>query len=434
MNTIQIEKLSHDGRGIGHINGKTVFVQNALVGEHVTIRMIKQHSRFDETKAIEIIEPSAQRVVAACPHFNECGGCSLQHMSVTQQIEMKQQNVLEQLKQFGNVVPKKIFPAMLGDEFHYRRKARLGVQYWKRDQKLVIGFRDERGRGIVDLQTCKTLRSEISNLLIPLQQCIASLSIYQSIPQIEVAVSDDAIALIIRHLKPMEANDLDCLKQFSLQHQVKIYLQPKGIASIHLLLPEENDFHLNYFLPQFNLTYRANPTDFVQVNAKINQQLVAFAIEQLQLTAEDVVLDLFCGLGNFSLPIAQQVKKLIGVEGEAEMVKRAQENAVLNQINHAQFYTANLFEDQTHTSWFQADWNKLLIDPPRSGAEQIIRQIKNHPVDRIVYISCNPATLARDLGILVHEQHYQLEAIGVIDMFTHTHHIETIAVLTHGKN
>ncbi len=424
---ITITGLTHDGRGIAQINGKKIFIENALPGEKVNFTYTKRHGRYDEGKSIDILIPSPDRVEPICKHFTVCGGCALQHMSTAAQLQLKQTMLLEQFKHFGGVQPKEILSPLIANNAGYRRKARLGVKYVIKKERLLVGFREKNGRFLADLSSCEVLHPKVGHLIESLRELIAHLNAYQTIPQIEVAIGDDATALIFRHMEPLSDADINQLINFAKLHQLDIYLQPSNPQSIHLLWPPEKQERLHYQLPAYNIEFSFHPTDFTQVNYAMNQQMVARALELLNPDSNDHILDLFCGLGNFTLPIAQLAAQVVGVEGSVEMANRATENAKKNNITNVQFYAANLTEELSTAIWQQQTYDKILLDPPRTGALEIIKQLPALKAKRIVYISCNPATLARDAGELV-AQGYQLIKAGLMDMFPHTHHIEAIAL------
>lgn len=431
LEIVKVESLSHEGRGIAHINGKTTFIEGALPGEQVIIRYRKRHARFDEANIEELIEASPHRVIPRCPHFGVCGGCSLQHTDKNYQIYLKEQMLKQHLNHFGNgLEPKEWLPPIQAkSEWGYRRRARLGVRFVAKKNKILVGFREKNSRYLADLTSCEVLDSRVSTLIVPLQNMIQQLTIYEHIPQIEVTVSDQVVSLIFRHLREFSQQDLQILTQFAQDHYIRIYLQPKDMASVHMLWPSNEPFDLSYKLPEHQIEIQFHPSNFIQVNSEINRLLTSKAIELLDLQKNDIVLDLFCGLGNFTLPIARYSQKVIGVEGDTDMTERARKNAKLNQLDNVEFYSANLEDSFSSLPWNTEKFTKLLIDPPRSGALNIAEQIECWPdLKRIVYVSCNPATLARDAGILVHKKGFRLAKAGVIDMFPHTDHVESIAV------
>ncbi|OGT07280.1 MAG: hypothetical protein A2X78_02360 [Gammaproteobacteria bacterium GWE2_37_16] len=425
--TAKIEKLSHDGRGIAHINGKTTFIERALPSEEVSIEYLRKHSKYDEAKTIKIITTSSERVTPKCLHFGICGGCSLQHIKPETQIQLKQEILIEQLKHFAGITPQEILPPLTGDAWNYRRKARLGVKFVAKKNKVLVGFRERNGRYLADLQSCAILHSSVGTKLTEIGDLVQSLSIYDQIPQIEVACGDDSTVLIFRCMTPATNEDLGKIREFAKRYVITIYLQNKGLDSVELFF-NPNGKSLCYRLEKHNLEILFTPIDFVQVNASINQQMIDHVLALLYLKPEDTVLDLFCGLGNFTLPIARHCLKVIGIEGESGLVKRAKENTDHNNIQNAQFYRADLALENEDTVWRQTKYDKILLDPPRTGAENICQYLANFGAKKIVYVSCNPATLARDCKILV-EKGYILTKVGVLDMFPHTSHVESVAML-----
>ncbi|MBY0544988.1 MAG: 23S rRNA (uracil(1939)-C(5))-methyltransferase RlmD [Gammaproteobacteria bacterium] len=423
-----ITDLSHEGRGIAHINGKTTFIHGALPGETVKAQYTNKRASFDEAKLVEVIQASPERVTPPCQHFGVCGGCSLQHMSPTLQIQYKQAILLNQFQHFGQVVPEQILAPLTGITEGYRRKGRLGVRYVRKKQRLLVGFREmANGRMLADIKQCEVLDPRVGHHIEDLAALISGLTHYDHIPQIEVAAGDDALALIIRHMVPLDETEHKQLCDFGQLHGFEMYLQPAGIDSIHKIWPDDGVSRLSYKIDDEKLEMRFHPTDFTQVNADINQKMIAQALALLDLQATDRVLDLFCGLGNFTLPMAKHCQHVTGIEVDAGMVKRGYENAAHNGLENIAFYSTNLMEDFTHAPWFKPIYDKVLIDPPRTGAEEIVTKIAALNVKRIVYVSCHPATLARDAGILA-KQGYRLKAAGVMDMFPHTEHVESIAL------
>ena len=419
-----ITGMSHDGRGITRINGKTVFVSGALVGEEVRFEYIKKRGKFDEAKVTEIVTSSPNRVTPKCAHFGMCGGCSLQHLSSEEQIALKQQTMLEQLQHFGNLQPEQLLSPLTGSVWGYRRKARLGVKYVIKKGRVLVGFREKNGRFLADIANCEILHPSVGKNILALSELIASLQAYQSIPQIEVAVGDVKTALVFRHMESLSKTDMAKLSQFGEQHNMHIYLQPKGPDSVTLLYPDGPKY-LSYNLGNTELQFY--PTDFTQVNADINQQLAVRVIELFEPQENDEILDLFCGLGNFTLPLARHCRQIVGVEGSDEMVQRANHNAQHNNITNAEFYCADLTVDSIAASWAQRKYAKILLDPPRTGAMAIVKDLAKFAAQKILYISCNPATLARDADIIL-QQGYKLKYAGVMDMFPHTSHVEAIAL------
>ncbi len=426
--TAKIESLSHDGRGIAAIDGKTTFVSGALIHEEVRCKITKKHRRYNEAQAVDILTPAAERTTPLCKHFSICGGCSLQHMEATAQIQMKQKVLLEQLKHFGNVIPESILPPITGQTWGYRRKARLGVRYVRKKEKLLVGFREKFSNYLAEIESCPVLHPSIGTRLIELSDVIRSLTQYEHIPQVEVAVRDNATALVFRHMTSLPEADQQKLCEFGERYHFEIYLQPNPPAKIQKIWPQHTPEKLTYALHDDDIVMHFHPLDFTQVNSEINRLMIQQALRLLDPQPTDTVLDLFCGLGNFTLPIARRAKHVVGVEGSQEMVERAKENAAANQLKNTEFYAANLMAPAANAPWLQTTYNKILLDPPRTGAKEIIPVISTCSAQRIVYVSCNPATLARDAGELVYNHQYRLKQIGVINMFPHTSHIEAIAL------
>jgi 23S rRNA (uracil1939-C5)-methyltransferase len=424
-----IESLSHDGRGITHIDGKVIFVARSLPGEEVMFRYTSQRGKFDEGDAVEILQASPQRIEPRCPHFGVCGGCSLQHLSSEDQIAAKQERLLENLKHLGKVTPEEVLPPLTAAPWGYRRKARLGVKFMRREKVVRVGFREKHSAFLTDAKQCDVLHEVIDSRLTSLGELVNRLSVRDKIPQIEVAVGDKNTALVFRHLEPLSTEDEQQLCDYGTANELGIFVQPKGPNTIRCLWPDEqSDFVLNYHLPSYDVEMQFQPTDFTQVNAELNRSMIDRAIELLDVQKEDRVLDLFCGLGNFSLPLARKAGAVVGVEGEAGLVERARENAQRNGIDNVEFHAADLNGDLAAEPWYGEGFNKLLLDPPRSGAPVVVEKLPQPLPQRIVYVSCDPATLARDAGTLVNQHGYTLVSAGVMDMFPHTAHVESIAL------
>lgn len=422
-----IESLTPEGRGLAHVNGKVCFIDFALPGEQVMFQYSKISSKYDEGRAVEVIDASPDRVEPMCPHFGICGGCSLQHMEQGAQIRVKQQALQGHFEHLAQTQPDTWLEPITGPVIGYRHKARLGVKYVARKGKVLVGFREKANAYLADLSCCKVLHPSVGNRLLSLGELIMGLEARQSIPQIEVAVTDDSTTLVFRHLEPLSDGDRQQLIAYAQAEQLYIMLQPAGPASIAPLWPEQPG-SLNYLLSNQNITIEFQPSDFTQVNPEINQKMLDRALAFLDLNENDKVLDLFCGLGNFTLPIAQQVASVTGVEGVESMVVKARHNADLNGIDNCTFYAADLSADLTGMPWLNQSYDRILLDPPRSGAMEMLKYLGKLDAYRIVYVSCHPATLARDAQVLVHEFGYSLKAAGVMDMFPHTAHVESIAV------
>ncbi len=422
-----IESLSHEGRGVAHVEGKAVFIDSALPGETVEFSYTGSRAKFAEGVAESITNQSNDRVEPGCQYFGYCGGCSLQHMSNEAQIQHKQSVLMEQFEHLGKVKPNTTLEPLTGPEWGYRHKARLAVKHVIKKEKTLVGFREKRSPFVADIEQCEVLHPAIGKELKLLQSLVSSLSIYDQIPQIEVAVTDKQTALVLRHLQPFSETDLAALTKFESDTHFKLYLQPGGYDSVNLLNKNNNE-SLSYSLPDYDLTLQFLPTDFTQINIEINQKMIARALQFLELSEDDEVLDLFCGLGNFTLPIATKAKRVIGVEGDKGLIDRANKNAAFNSIENVEFYVADLSVDEFHYPFMRESVNKILLDPARTGAKEILAALNLKDVERVVYVSCNPATLARDAGILVNEKGFTMTHAGVMDMFPHTAHVESIAV------
>lgn len=431
--TAQIVNLSHDGKGVARINGKATFIQGALPGETVEFRYTRVKKDFDEGQLLSVIEPSALRVEPKCPHYLMCGGCSLQHMSEQEQIHFKQEQLIDLLSRYGHTQPQTVLPPLKSKHWNYRNKARLSVRYVEKKQSSLVGFRERNNpRYITEIAQCPVLNAKIDEDIVSLRHLIDSLEDKHCIAQIEVAAGDDEIGLIFRNLSELNAHDEQKIQQFAEQYQYKIFFQPSGPDSVYCFYPPNSSEFLTYSLPDYQITYSFHPTDFTQVNSALNRSMVALALKLMDLKSTDIVLDLFCGLGNFSLPMAKFCAKVLGVEGSENMVERAYMNAKANNIANADFYAANLDDVEEVKKLVQQKCNKVLIDPPRSGALELVKQIDVLNPERIVYVSCNPVTLARDTDILVNQKGYVLITAGVMDMFPHTAHVESIALFEKG--
>ena len=428
--TAVIDSVAHDGRGIAATDGKKAFVAGALAGE--TVRFIRRKSRrnFDEAELLEVIEASPDRIDARCEAFGRCGGCALQHVTPERQRAIKEQALRDNLERIGHVAARKWLPAMTGPEWHYRRRARLAVKDVPAKGRTLVGFRERHAPFITDMHRCEVLAQPIDGMIDALSELIGGLSIRARLPQIEVAVADNVTALVFRVLDPPSDADKDAFSAFGRAHKLRVYLQAGGLDSVTLLYPEACSESLSYSLQEFDIRIDFEPIDFVQVNSEINERMVHFAIEQLRPEPTDRVLDLYCGIGNFSLPLAKRAGTVLGVEGDANLVRRAAENASRNGLNNIEFCVADLSKIDGSERWIKTGWDRLLLDPARSGAAEVVTRMNLLNPERIVYVSCHPATLARDAGTLVNDQGYKLDAAGIIDMFPHTAHVESIAIFT----
>jgi len=437
---VTIESIDAEGKGIARVDGKTIFVSDVLPGEEAIIEIYKNKPSFSLGKLVELIKPSPDRVQPKCPNFGICGGCSLQHLSFEAQIASKQKVLLDNLKHIGKVTAENILPPIAGIAWGYRHKARISVKYVIKKDSVLVGFLEKGSPYVTNMSQCDILPDHISNLIPHLRQLIEQLSIKTRIPQIEFAIGDILSVMVFRIMDPLQPNDKELLRTFievhsTPEHPLQIWLQPKGIDSCYPFAPQTST-QLSYELPEFNIVMPYFPTEFTQVNPVINQQMVSLAIKLLDLQADDEVFDFFCGIGNFTLPIATKVNSVMGIEGSEQLVNRAKENAIYNKLDDKTSYSvANLFE--VDSQWLKklGKRNKWLIDPPRNGAIELIKAITPEIApDIIVYVSCNPATLARDAEILVHEHGYELKDAGIMNMFPHTSHVESIAVFKKIKN
>ena len=427
----EIVDHSHDGRGVARRDGKAVFVSGALPGERVMAEQTAKNRHFDEARTLDVLEASPDRVAPRCPHFGTCGGCVLQHMDETRQIEAKQRVLMENLERIGHVSPTSVLPPLTGASWGYRRKGRFSVRRVNKKGRTLVGFREQDPRFVADLSECHTVIPEIGGKVAQLAALVESLDAREHIPQIEFIAGDagedfSGVALVFRHLQPLSDGDRARLAAFGQASAFAIFLQPGGVESVHALWPDAPQ--LAFALAPWDVSLAFRPLDFIQVNAALNEKMIARTFELLDPQPQDRVLDLFCGLGNFTLPMARLVGEVVGVEGEAGLVARARDNAQRNGLSNAQFHAADLTQDQRGTAWMRQGFDKLLLDPPRSGAIEVLQQLPLKQFDRIVYVSCHPGSLARDAGYLVNEQGYALVSAGVMDMFPHTAHVESIAL------
>jgi len=427
-----ITDLGHDGRGVARIDGKTVFVSGALLGEQVIAKLRKRHRHFDEAEVVEVITASPHRVEPLCRHFSRCSGCSLQHLDAPSQIAAKQRVLAENFERIGKVTPQSWLSPLSAEPWGYRRKGRLSVRNVAKKGRVLVGFREEQNpRFVTEIQRCEVMHPALGPKVGLLAELLSAMDAVDTIPQIEFAAGDERMALVFRHMQALSERDLAALTAFGQLHGFAIYLQPGGTSSVHPLWPQSPRlaFRIASDDARFaDVELEFQPLDFIQVNAGMNQLMMARAMELLDPQPTDRVLDLFCGLGNFTLPIARRVADVVGVEGEHGLVERAAQNAARNGIANAHFHVANLFEDQRHADWAKQPWDKLLLDPPRAGADQVLEYLPHKQTRRIVYVSCHPASLARDAGILVNRHGFTLKSAGVMDMFPHTAHVESIAL------
>jgi 23S rRNA (uracil1939-C5)-methyltransferase len=422
----EIGSLTHDGRGLAHIAGKAVFIHGALPGERVRFRYTKLQRRHDEGAVTEVIAASPQRVEPRCPHFGRCGGCSLQHLEVGAQIAMKQEILADALRRIGRIEPEEWLPPLAAAHWGYRRKARLGVKLVVKKGKVLVGFREHGNNFLVDLERCEVLHPAVGERLGAISALVNGLAVRDRVPQIEVAMGDGPCVLVLRVLALPGAEDLERLAAFGAAHGFHLYLQDAGPESVRPLPGHAVD--LAYSLPQHQVRLHFDPSDFTQVNLDLNRLMVARALELLDPRPDERVLDLFCGLGNFTLPVARRAAEVVGVEGDAALVERARTNAERNEIHNVRFHASDLYGELGLAPWQRERFDKALLDPPRSGALLVLDLMPRMGIHRLVYVSCYPSTLARDAQRLVNGLGYRLRAAGAMDMFPHTAHFESIAV------
>jgi 23S rRNA (uracil1939-C5)-methyltransferase len=419
LETGVVADLTHEAEGVVRTSGKVVFVAGALPGEEVSFRRRSFHKGHDEAELIEVLRPSPLRVTPRCAHFGVCGGCALQHLDPAAQIESKQKELAANLERIGNVTPESWLPPLPGPHWNYRRRARLSSRFVIKKGRSLVGFRERQGKYVTDVRRCEVLAEPVASLIGRLGDLLTT---------IEVSLSDGEHVLVLRVLDPLSEGDLAKLASFEREHGLRILLQPGGLDTVAPMTPGPLDLH--YRLDEFDLELAFGPTDFVQVNAAINQAMVARAIELLEVAPTDRVLDLYCGLGNFTLPLARRAAEVVGVEGEAGLIARARANAAANGIANARFHVADLSAAPDPTiPWMRGGYDKVLLDPPRVGAREVLSAVAHLAPRRVVYISCHTGSLARDLGVMTRELGFRLRAAGVLDMFPHTTHVESIAVL-----
>ncbi|MHB1085974.1 MAG: 23S rRNA (uracil(1939)-C(5))-methyltransferase RlmD [Thiobacillus sp.] len=427
---VEILSLDHEGHGIARIDGKVTFVDDALAGERAEITVYRKHAKYNSAHAVAILKSSAQRTTPRCQYFGRCGGCSMQHLEASAQVAAKQRVLEENLARIGKVTPDVVMRPLHGPSWAYRTRARMSARFVDKKGGVLVGFREKRSSFITDMSSCEILTPDVSALIQPLREMMVQLSNASRIPQVEIAVGEHITVLLFRLLEPWSDDDAVIVRSFSEQHHIQVWEQSKGPDTVRPFWPDIAP-ELSYRLPEFGLTMPFRPTDFTQVNVAINRALVSRAMRLLQPQAGERIADLFCGLGNFSLPIATFGAEVLGIEGSPELVARARENALSNNLPNAHFVVDNLFEMTPEKFATLGHIDKLLIDPPRSGAIEIVKSLpESGAPHRIVYVSCDTATLARDADALCHNKGYRLEAAGVANMFPHTAHVESIALFT----
>jgi 23S rRNA (uracil1939-C5)-methyltransferase len=421
-----IVDLAHDGRGVARVEGKAVFIEGALPAERVRFRVLKRRRHMDEAGLVDVLIASPDRVVPRCAHFGVCGGCSLQHLSAAAQLAAKERQLLENLQRIGNVQPERVLAPLRGPEWAYRRRARLGIKYVHKKGRVLAGFREREKPYIADIKRCEILPAPLASLPAELAALTETLAIREKLPQVEVAAGDGATALVFRVMEAPGAADLEKIAAFGVERGLQIFLQTGGLDTVRALRADYAP--LSYAVDGGSVVIEFGAVDFIQVNRDINASMVDAAMTLLRPEAGDAVLDLFCGLGNFTLPLARRARQVLGVEGDASLVSKALANAARNGIGNAQFAVENLFEPKTFGAWANERYDLVLLDPPRAGAAELLTRMGQWYPRRVVYISCHPGSLARDAGILVGAQGFTLTAVGVMDMFPHTTHVESIAV------
>ena len=431
MNPVTIESLDYEGHGVAHVDGKAIFIDGALPGERVTYVAYRRKPKFESASVASILKASSQRVTPGCPHFGVCGGCSMQHLDATAQVAAKQRVLEDAFWHIGRLRPETILSPIIGPAWGYRRRARLTVRKVEKKGRVLVGFHEKRRSYVAEMDSCAVLPAPISDLLVKMGELVAALSIPDRVPQIEVAAGDMPTALVLRILETPSPDDERRLREFADRHGVTLYLQASGPESATLFHPPDAPLPI-YHLPEFAVSLRFRPTDFTQVNHDVNRILVRRALGLLDIRPDERVADMFCGLGNFTLPLARRGAYVVGIEGSAPLLERAKENAVFNGLaERIEYHVANLFKVTSESLAAWGSFDKMLIDPPRDGAMELVKSLGGPgeaAPSRIVYVSCSPATLARDAGVLVHEKGYRLAAAGVANMFPHTSHVESIAL------
>ena len=424
----RVESLDHEGRGVARVAGKVTCADGMLPQERVEISVWRRKTKADLAQAARVVHASSLREIPRCPHFDSCGGCSLQHLEPRAQVALKQRILEDSLARLGRTQPEVILPAIHGPAWDYRQRARLSARRVASKGGVLVGFRERRTHRVTDMDSCEVLPPRVSALIVPLRALASSMDLAARIPQIEVAVAEEAVALTLRVLDLPAEQDLRRLREFAALHAVDIYLQPHGPDSVHPL-PGSKARRLLYRLPEFDLEIGFGPSDFTQVNSEINRVLVRRALALLAPRPGERMADLFCGVGNFALAMARCGAEVTGIEGSAQLVARARENALRNRLaERARFAVADLYRGATQVLSALGELDGMLLDPPRDGADAIVQALGGQAPRRLVYVSCAPATLARDAGVLVHDKGYRLRGAGVINMFPHTSHVESIAL------
>lgn len=431
IETGAVVALTHEGDGIVR-EGKAVFVAGALPGEIIRYRRSVRHRQYDEGLLLEVLQSSTARVTPACAHFGVCGGCALQHLAPAAQLAAKENELRAALERVAQVTPRSWLPALAGPVWAYRRRARLSAKFVAKKGRVLVGFRERFKSYVSAIAGCEVLAPAAAALLEPLSTVLTQLSIRERVPQVEVSVADNAVALVLRVLAEPDSSDLERLRRFEARHAVRLYLQMGGLDSVRRLTAVPGEEMLRYALPAFALELEFGPTDFIQVNRHINEALVARALELLELDADSRVLDLYCGIGNFTLPLARRARAAVGVEADARLIATARHNAERHALGNAEFHCLDLAQPAAaQAGCMREAYSHVLIDPPRAGARAMLPTVARLKPQRLLYISCHPGSLARDVGMLVHDYGFILQAAGVLDMFPQTMHVESLALLAH---
>ena len=427
----RVESLDHEGRGVTHVDGKAIFIEGALPRELVEYQPSRKKKNFETAKLLRVLRPSPERIAPRCNFYEICGGCVMQHVDPSLQVAAKQRVLEDNFARIGKVIPERILPPIYAAQWEYRHRARLSVNYVAKKGGVLVGFREKKSSYVADMHWCEVLAGGVGQLIDPLREVLSTLDKRDRIPQIEVAVGHAVTALVLRLLEPLTEGDESKLRVFADSYKIQWWVQVKGPDTAVPWYPT-NAPALTYVLPEFGLELNFRPTEFTQVNHAVNRLMVKRAMDLLQPQAGEDIADLFCGLGNFSLPIAALGANVIGVEGSESLVQRATDNATRNDLSHAsRFFSADLYTDQEAAMKNVPPVSKMLIDPPRDGALEVCKLLGRDlrpELKTIVYVACSPGTLARDAGLLVHTQGFTLKAAGVVNMFPHTAHVESIAL------
>ncbi|MGH1462522.1 MAG: 23S rRNA (uracil(1939)-C(5))-methyltransferase RlmD [Neptuniibacter sp.] len=418
--SVTIERLSHEGRGVAKLGGKTLFIEGALPGERVSFTITQKHRRYDEAVCNEVLEASSARTNPLCQHYGQCGGCDLQHLSHEQQITTKQELVIDQLKRLGSFQPENIITPLISPEWNYRRSCRIGINQLMRDGSAIVGFRRRGSNKLTPIHNCPVLAEPLNNIIQKLPEILEAEDNFKTITHAELSLADNQGAITIRAMKPLTSSLMNAFKSLATDNHFSLFIDNGSTLES---CSDNNELIYKIASTQTEISYK--PGDFIQVNSTVNEKMISRAIEWLHLSKTDRILDLFCGIGNFTLPVAAYVDSIVGVEGVEEMVERANQNAIRNRLTNSNFYRADLSKDMRSLPWYKQGFNKIILDPPRAGALEIIKQLDTHNPEMILYISCNPAALARDGSELV-KQGYRADKFCVMDMFPHTSHVESM--------